>query len=79
MIRRYLARGGRALVGMVIADFYMAVSGIGYLVQQYSNSFQTAKLFVPVLALMLMGVLLTEGVKVLEKRITPWLNLNRAE
>jgi NitT/TauT family transport system permease protein len=70
---------GRALVGMVIADFYMAVSGIGYLVQQYSNSFQTAKLFVPVLALMLMGVLLTEGVKVLEKRITPWLNLNRAE
>lgn len=70
---------GRALVGMVIADFYMAVSGIGYLVQQYSNSFQTAKLFVPVLALMLMGVLLTEGVKILEKRITPWLNLNRAE
>lgn len=70
---------GRALVGMVIADFYMAVSGIGYLVQQYSNSFQTAKLFVPVLTLMLMGVLLTEAVKILEKRITPWLNLNRAE
>ncbi len=70
---------GRALVGMVIADFYMAVSGIGYLVNQYANSFQTAKLFVPILTLMLMGVVLTEGVKILEKRITPWLSANRGE
>ncbi len=70
---------GRALVGMVIADFYMAVSGIGYLVTLYANAFQTAKLFVPILTLMLMGVVLTEGVKFLEKRITPWLNANRGE
>ncbi len=68
---------GRALVGMVIADFYMAVSGIGYLVSQYANSFQTAKLFVPILTLMLLGVALTEGVKTMEKRITPWLSWNQ--
>lgn len=70
---------GRALIGMVIADFYMAVSGIGYLVTQYANSFQTAKLFVPILTLMLMGVLLTSGAKLLEARITPWLRINRGE
>ncbi len=68
---------GRGLVGMVIADFYMAVTGIGYLVSQYANSFQTAKLFVPILTLMLMGVGLTGFVKVLETRITPWLSQNR--
>lgn len=70
---------GRALVGMVIADFYMAVSGIGYLVNVYANSFNTAKLLVPILTLMLMGVALNEAVKFLEKRIAPWLNANRAE
>ncbi len=68
---------GRGLVGMVIADFYMAVTGIGYLVSQYANSFQTAKLFVPILTLMLMGVGLTGFVKVLETRIAPWLSQNR--
>lgn len=70
---------GRGLIGMVIADFYMAVSGIGYLVNVYANSFQTAKLFVPILTLMLMGVGLTALVKALEKRITPWLSANRGE
>ncbi len=68
---------GRGLVGMVIADFYMAVSGIGYLVAQYANSFQTAKLFVPILTLMIMGVGLTGFVQILETRITPWLSQNR--
>lgn len=70
---------GRALIGMVIADFYMAVSGIGYLVSQYANSFNTAKLFVPILTLMLMGVALTGLVQLLETRITPWTSANRTE
>lgn len=65
---------GRGLVGIVIADFYTAVSGIGYLIVTYANSFQTAKLFVPILTLMFLGTALTWLLKVLEKRITPWLN-----
>ncbi len=65
---------GRGLVGIVIADFYTAVSGIGYLIVTYANSFQTAKLFVPILTLMLLGSVLTWLLKIHEKRITPWLN-----
>lgn len=65
---------GRGLVGIVIADFYTAVSGIGYLIVTYANSFQTAKLFVPILTLMFLGTFLTWLLKILEKRITPWLN-----
>ncbi len=68
---------GRGLVGMVIADFYTAISGIGYLIVQYANSFQTAKLFVPIVTLMLLGVGLTWLLKMLEQRITPWLSQNR--
>ena len=69
---------GRGLVGIVIADFYTAISGIGYLIVQYANNFQTAKLFVPILTLMLLGVVLTELLKVLERRITPWLNQDQS-
>ncbi len=68
---------GRGLVGMVIADFYTAISGIGYLIVQYANSFQTAKLFVPIVTLMLLGTVLTWLLKVLETRITPWLSHNQ--
>lgn len=65
---------GRGLVGVVIADFYTAISGIGYLIVQYANNFQTAKLFVPILTLMLLGAVLTWLLTVIERRLTPWLN-----
>lgn len=68
---------GRGLVGMVIADFYTAISGIGYLIVQYANSFQTAKLFVPIVTLMILGTVLTWLLRVLEERLTPWLGHNR--
>ncbi len=67
---------GRGLVGVVIADFYTAISGIGYLIVLYANSFQTAKLFVPIVTLMLLGSLLTWLLQILEKRMTPWLEHN---
>lgn len=64
---------GRGLVGVVIADFYTAISGIGYLIVLYANSFQTAKLFVPIVTLMLLGSILTWLLQILERRLTPWL------
>ncbi len=68
---------GRGLVGIVIADFYTAVTGIGYLIVQYANNFETAKLFVPIIVLMLLDVVLTGLLSMLEKRLTPWLSQNR--
>jgi len=70
---------GRGLVGMIIAEAYMSVTGIGYLVNLYANSFNMAKFLVPSLTLMLMGVGLNAAVKFLEKRMTPWLSVNREE
>ena len=64
---------GRGLVGIVIADLYTAISGIGYLIVLYANSFQTAKLFVPIVTLMLLGTVLTWLLGILERRLTPWL------
>jgi NitT/TauT family transport system permease protein len=77
----YIAAGvrlaiGRGLVGMVIAEFYTTISGLGYMITRYANIFETDKTFVPVLLLMFLGVTLTTMLKWVERRIAPW---SRAE
>jgi NitT/TauT family transport system permease protein len=73
----YIAAGvrlaiGRGLVGMVIAEFYTTISGLGYMITRYANIFETDKTFVPVILLMFLGVTLTAGLKWIERRIAPW-------
>jgi len=63
---------GRALVGVVIAEFYTAIAGLGYLILSYANSFQTARVFVPVVVLMALGVFLTWLLQLVETRLAPW-------
>jgi NitT/TauT family transport system permease protein len=73
----YIAAGirlaiGRGLVGMVIAEFYTTISGLGYMITRYAHVFETDKTFVPVLLLMFLGITLTAGLKWVERRIAPW-------
>jgi NitT/TauT family transport system permease protein len=73
----YIAAGirlaiGRGLVGMVIAEFYTTISGLGFMISRYANVFETDKTFVPVLLLMFLGIALTAGLKRIERRIAPW-------
>jgi sulfonate transport system permease protein len=63
---------GRGLVGMVIAEFYTSIAGLGYMIVRYANAFETAKLFVPIVVLMVMGVLLAQAARAVELRIAPW-------
>jgi ABC-type nitrate/sulfonate/bicarbonate transport system permease component len=64
---------GRGLIGLVISEFYTSIAGLGYMIVKYANSFQTEKLFVPVVLLMVMGVALMEALKYLQNRMAPWL------
>lgn len=73
----YMAAGlrlaiGRGLVGMVIAEFYTTISGLGFMITRYANIFEMDKTFVPVLVLMFLGVTLTALLKRIERRIAPW-------
>lgn len=63
---------GRALIGMVVAEFFTAITGLGALVIKYGNQYNTAAMFVPILLLMFLGIVLTVGVRRLEDRIAPW-------
>jgi NitT/TauT family transport system permease protein len=78
----YIAAGirlaiGRGLVGMVIAEFYTTISGLGFMITRYANVFEMDKTLVPVVVLMIMGVSLTTGLKWLERRMAPWSHANR--
>jgi sulfonate transport system permease protein len=73
----YIAAGvrlaiGRGLVGMVIAEFYTTISGLGYMITRYAHIFETDKTFVPVILLMFLGITLTAALKWVERRIAPW-------
>ncbi|HEY7459776.1 MAG TPA: ABC transporter permease [Xanthobacteraceae bacterium] len=73
----YIAAGirlaiGRGLVGMVIAEFYTTISGLGFMITRYANVFETDKTFVPVIVLMILGVALTGSLKWVERRVAPW-------
>jgi sulfonate transport system permease protein len=63
---------GRGLIGMVLADLYTAISGIGYLIVRTASTFQVDKMFVPIVTLGLLGVTLTWLVRVIERQVAPW-------
>jgi len=68
---------GLAIIGMIVAEFFTAINGLGGLIVNYANSFATAKLFVPVIVVGLLGVGLTELVMFLERRLSNWRKLER--
>jgi ABC-type nitrate/sulfonate/bicarbonate transport system permease component len=69
---------GRAVVGMVTAEMFTAISGLGGLLMLYANSLATDRLFVTIVVLSLLGVILTELVKRAERRLAPWKETERA-
>ena len=68
---------GRGLIGMVLADLYTAISGIGYLIVRSASTYQVDKMFVPVVTVGLLGVLLSAGLHFLERRVAPWTAARR--
>jgi ABC-type nitrate/sulfonate/bicarbonate transport system permease component len=68
---------GRGLIGMIIAEFYTTISGLGFMITRYANNFEMDKTFVPVIVLMTLGVSLTSLLKWFGHRIAPWSNANR--
>lgn len=63
---------GRALIAVIVAEFYTAISGLGYLIVSNAHAFETARVFVPVVVLMALGVVSTELLEMAEGRLSPW-------
>jgi ABC-type nitrate/sulfonate/bicarbonate transport system permease component len=63
---------GRAIIAMVVAEFFTSLTGLGALIVKYGNQYDTASMFVPILVLMLLGVGLTSIVRRMEEALAPW-------
>ena len=63
---------GRGMIGMVLADLYTAISGIGYLIVRTASTFQVDRMFVPIVTLGLLGVTLTALLRLVERWVAPW-------
>jgi NitT/TauT family transport system permease protein len=63
---------GKAVIALVVAEFFTAISGLGSLITKYGNMYDTAAMFVPIFILMFMGVTLQALAKGAERRIAQW-------
>jgi sulfonate transport system permease protein len=63
---------GRGMIGMVLADLYTAISGIGYLIVRTAGVLEVDRMFVPIVTLGLLGVTLTAILRYVEKYVAPW-------
>ena len=70
---------GRCVVAVVVAEFFTAINGLGGLIINAGNQFNTAGIFVPVLVLMVIGVGLTQLIGSLEHKVAPWQRSIAAE
>ena len=66
---------GRALVGMIAAEFFLSASGLGMMLQSASQSFDTPTVFAAILLVTLLGVALMELGGALERRYAAWRNI----
>lgn len=66
---------GRALVGMIAAEFFLSASGIGMMLQGAAQSFDTATVFAAILLVTLLGVALMELGGAIERRYAAWRNI----
>jgi NitT/TauT family transport system permease protein len=62
----------RALVGVIVAEFFGAVAGFGYAIVAASQAYQTARLLGYVVLLGVIGLLSSLVLRAWERRLAPW-------
>jgi NitT/TauT family transport system permease protein len=63
---------GRALVGMIAAEFFLSSTGLGQLIMGASQSFDTAGVFASILVIALIGIGLMRLGLVIERHFARW-------
>lgn len=63
---------GRALVGMIAAEFFLSSTGLGQLIMTASQNFDTAGVFASVLVIALIGVALMRLGLMIERHFARW-------
>jgi taurine transport system permease protein len=63
---------GRALIGVLVGEFFAASEGIGYAISRFGDIFALDRMFACILTVMVIAVVLTEGIRYAERTAFPW-------
>jgi ABC-type nitrate/sulfonate/bicarbonate transport system permease component len=63
---------GRGMIGIVVGEIYGSSIGVGVMINQAGTMFQTARVFVGVITIVVAGLVLSEIVRQIERRVEVW-------
>jgi taurine transport system permease protein len=63
---------GRALIGVLVGEFFAASEGIGYAISRFGDIFALDRMFGCIIIIMVIAVMLTEGIRWTERKAFPW-------
>jgi taurine transport system permease protein len=63
---------GRALIAVLVGEFFAASEGIGYAISRFGDIFALDRMFACILVVMVIAVVLTEGIRWAERTAFPW-------
>jgi len=63
---------GRALLGVVVGELYASTAGLGHMIAEAGNTFQTDVVFFGVLIFMATGLVVVAFLDVFERRFERW-------
>ncbi len=63
---------GRALIGVLVGEFFAASEGIGYAISRFGDIFALDRMFGCIITIMVIAVALTEGIRWTERTAFPW-------
>jgi ABC-type nitrate/sulfonate/bicarbonate transport system permease component len=68
---------GKALIGMVIAQMEISLTGLGGLISNYGNAFKTAYLLAAVFTASIVGVVAAAALEVIRRWVFPWTQADK--
>jgi ABC-type nitrate/sulfonate/bicarbonate transport system permease component len=68
---------GQAIIGMIVAQMTMELSGLGGLIVSYGNAFKTAQLMAGIVVAAAFGVIVIGVMNLLQRKIFPWVGGQR--
>jgi ABC-type nitrate/sulfonate/bicarbonate transport system permease component len=66
----------RTLIGVVLGEMFSSNAGLGFRMTVYAARLRTADVFVPLIAFVVIGVVMTQLVGLFERRLQAWKRVN---
>lgn len=62
----------QAIVGVIGAEFLVVITGLGGMILTFANSFETARMFVPIIAIVFLSLCMSTLMNRAQRRINRW-------